>query len=159
MLSDSREVWVTAIQAIRLSQLNLAARPEAIPWGYVAEVKEPAFCRMVLISDAINKNGRTKMKVEWTLSARRIDDETTEYTNHIHTSATDEFITFVQEHGITLEQAAAARLERLIAMRNRCMGIFVHSACSPNLPHPTSIIASGILRLATRRTVASYRNM
>jgi hypothetical protein len=85
MLSDSREVWaVTAIQAIRLSQLNLAARPEAIPLGYVAEVKEPAFCRMVSISDAINKNGRAKVKVEWTLSGRRIDDETTEYTNHIH---------------------------------------------------------------------------
>ena len=37
---------------------------------YVAEVKEPALCRMVSISDAINKNGRTKVKVEWTLSAR-----------------------------------------------------------------------------------------
>jgi hypothetical protein len=32
---------------------------------YVAEVKEPALCRMVSISDAINKNGRTKVKVEW----------------------------------------------------------------------------------------------
>jgi len=46
---------------------------------------------------------------EWTLSARKIDDQTTEYTNHIHASATDEFMAFIQEHGITLEQAAAAR--------------------------------------------------
>src|ERR1700684_3477280 len=76
---------------------------------YVAEVKEPALCRMVSISDAINKNGRTKVKVEWTLSARKLDDQTTEYTNYIHASATDEFIAFIQEHGITLEQAAAAR--------------------------------------------------
>jgi hypothetical protein len=76
---------------------------------YVAEVKEPALCRMVSISDAINKNGRTKVKVEWTLSARKIDDQTTEYTNYIHASATDEFMVFIQEHGITLEQAAAAR--------------------------------------------------
>jgi hypothetical protein len=75
---------------------------------YVAEVKEPALCRMVSISDAI-KNGYTTVKVEWTLSARKIDDETTEYTNHIHDSATDEFIAFIQEHGITIEQAAAAR--------------------------------------------------
>src|SRR5277367_4118402 len=67
---------------------------------YVAEVKEPALCRMVSISDAINKNGRTKVKVEWTLSARKIDDQA---------STTDEFIVFIQEHGITLEQAAAAR--------------------------------------------------
>jgi hypothetical protein len=76
---------------------------------YVAEVKEPTLCRMVSISDAINKNGYTTVKVEWTLSARKIDDETTEYTNHIHDSATDEFIAFIQEHGITIEQAAAAR--------------------------------------------------
>jgi hypothetical protein len=76
---------------------------------YVPEVKEAALCRMVSISDAISKNGRTKVRVEWTLSARKIDDQTTEYTNHIHASATDEFISFIQEHGITLEQAAAAR--------------------------------------------------
>jgi hypothetical protein len=76
---------------------------------YVAEVKEPALCRMVSISDSITKNGRTKVKVEWTLSARKIDGQTTEYTNHIHASATDEFMAFIQEHGITLEQAAAAR--------------------------------------------------
>lgn len=76
---------------------------------YIAEVKEPTLCRMVSISDAISKNGRTKVKVEWTLSARKIDDQTTEYTNHIHASATDEFLAFIAEHGITLEQAAAAR--------------------------------------------------
>jgi hypothetical protein len=76
---------------------------------YVAEVKEPALCRMVSISDSINKNGRTKAKVEWTLSARKIDDQTTGYTNHIRATATDEFMAFIQEHGITLEQAASAR--------------------------------------------------
>src|ERR1700693_5619890 len=74
---------------------------------YVAEVKEPTLCRMVSISDAINKNGRTKVKVEGMLSARKLDDQTTQYTNHIQASATDEFIAFIQEHG-TLEQAAAA---------------------------------------------------
>jgi hypothetical protein len=36
---------------------------------YVAEVKKPALCRLVSISDAINKSGRTKVKVEWTLRA------------------------------------------------------------------------------------------
>jgi hypothetical protein len=36
-------------------------------------------------------------------------------------------------------------------MRNRCRGIFAHIACSPNIPDPTSTIAFGILRLATRR--------
>src|SRR5260370_2543046 len=41
---------------------------------YVAEVKEPSLCRMVSISDAINKNGRTKVKIEWTPSAPENDD-------------------------------------------------------------------------------------
>ena len=39
---------------------------------YLAEVKEPALCRMISISDGIDKNGRTKVKVEWMLSARKI---------------------------------------------------------------------------------------
>ena len=94
----------------RIMSINVETIGDAlIVQHYVAEVKEPALCRMVSISDAINKNGRTKVKVEWTLSARKIDDQTTEYTNYIHASATDEFMVFIQEHGITLEQAAAAR--------------------------------------------------
>jgi hypothetical protein len=76
---------------------------------YLAEAEKPALCRMVSISNSITKNGRTKVKVEWMLSARKIDDQTTEYTNHLHASATDEFIAFIREHGITREQAAAAR--------------------------------------------------
>jgi hypothetical protein len=68
----------------RIMSINVETIGDAlIVQHYVAEVKEPALCRMVSISDAINKNGRTKVKVEWTLSARRIDDQTTEYTNHM----------------------------------------------------------------------------
>jgi hypothetical protein len=94
----------------RIMSINVETIGDAlIVQHYVAEVKEPALCRMVSISDAINKNGRTKVKVEWTLSARKIDDQTTEYTNYIHASATDEFMVFIHEHGIPLEQAAAAR--------------------------------------------------
>jgi hypothetical protein len=76
---------------------------------YVMEVHEPALCRLVSTSDAITKNGRSKVKVVWELSAKRIDDETCEYSNNIHSYATDEFLDFIKEHGITIEQAAAAR--------------------------------------------------
>ncbi len=94
----------------RITSINVETIGDAlIVQHYVAEVKGPALCRMVSISDAINKNGRTKVTVEWTLSAQRIDDHTTEYINHIRASATDEFIAFIHEHGITFEQAAAAR--------------------------------------------------
>ncbi len=76
---------------------------------YHAEIHEPLHCRMVSISDAITKNGRSKVKVVWDLSAKPLDDRSCEYTNHINAYATDEFLEFIQLHGITFEQAAAAR--------------------------------------------------
>jgi hypothetical protein len=53
--------------------------------------------------------GRTKVQLVWELSAKKIDDHACEYSNHIHASATDEFLTFIQKNGITFEQARAAR--------------------------------------------------
>jgi hypothetical protein len=76
---------------------------------YVAEVHEPHYCRMVSISDSISPAGATKVQVVWELSAKRINDQTCEYTNHIHGTATEETLAFLKEHGITLEAAAAAR--------------------------------------------------
>jgi hypothetical protein len=76
---------------------------------YVAEIKEPTLCRMVSLSDSITKNGRTKVRVVWELSAKKIDEETSEYSNRIHASATDEMLEFIKQHGISFEQAAAAR--------------------------------------------------
>ncbi|BAV07414.1 hypothetical protein [Filimonas lacunae] len=76
---------------------------------YVAEIHEPHYCRMVSISDAISVNGRTKVKVQWELRATKIDDTHTEYTNEINAFATDEFLEFIEEHKITLEEAANAR--------------------------------------------------
>jgi putative intracellular protease/amidase len=106
---------------------------------YIAEVKEPTLCRMVSISDAINKNGRTKVKVEWTLSAKKIDDRTSEYSNYIHASATDEFLAFIKEHGITLPQAAAAR----------------QAASDAHNHEETPNFAASIQRHATRSNVLS----
>jgi hypothetical protein len=76
---------------------------------YVAEVHEPHFCRMVSISDSISPAGRTKLQVVWELSAKKIDDQTCEYTNHIHSTAIDQTLAFLNEHGIPLEAARAAR--------------------------------------------------
>jgi hypothetical protein len=78
---------------------------------YVAGVRQPHLCRMVSMSDAITAKGRTKVQVVWELSAKKIDDYTCEYSNHIHASATDEFLTFIEKNGITFEQARAARQE------------------------------------------------
>jgi hypothetical protein len=76
---------------------------------YIAEVREPHFCRMVSISDSISPAGRTKLQVVWELSARKIDGLTCEYTNHIHSTAIDQTLAFFKEHDIPFEKARAAR--------------------------------------------------
>ncbi len=68
---------------------------------YVAEALEQHFCRIVSISDSISPAGRTKLQVVWELSARKIDDQTCEYTNHIHSTAIDQTTGFFKEHGGT----------------------------------------------------------
>jgi hypothetical protein len=75
---------------------------------FVAEVQEPHFCRLTSISDAITVKGR-KVHLLWELSAKKIDDHSCEYINHIHSTATDEFLTFIEKNGVTVEQARAAR--------------------------------------------------
>lgn len=76
---------------------------------YVAEVREPHVCRMVSISDAITPAGRTKVQVMWELSVRKLDNQTCQYSNHIHTSTTEEFMEFLKEHHISFERARDAR--------------------------------------------------
>jgi putative intracellular protease/amidase len=76
---------------------------------YVAEVLQPHFCRMVSISDSFSPAGRTKLQVIWELSAKRIDDYSCEYTNHIHSTAIAQTLAFLKEHNIPLESARAAR--------------------------------------------------
>src|SRR5277367_6798716 len=76
---------------------------------YVAEVQEPHFCRMVSISDSISPAGRTKLQVVWELSVKKIDEKSCEYTNHIHSTATDQTLTFLKEHNVPFESARAAR--------------------------------------------------
>jgi hypothetical protein len=76
---------------------------------YVAEISEPQLCRMDSISDSISPAGRTKLQVIWELSARKTEDQTCEFTNHIHSSAIDETLAFFENHCIPFESARAAR--------------------------------------------------
>ena len=76
---------------------------------YVAEIHEPHCCRLVSISDSISPAGRTKLQVVWELSVKEIDEQTCEYTNHIHSTAIDQTLSFLKEHNIPLESARQAR--------------------------------------------------
>lgn len=76
---------------------------------FVAEMATPSLCRMVSTSDAFTSNGRTRVQVIWTLSARGIDDKTCEYTNSVVAHPTSEFMDFIAKHSIRFEDAAAQR--------------------------------------------------
>ncbi len=76
---------------------------------YVAEIATPTLCRMVSASEAFTPNGRTRVQVIWTLSAKRIDDLTSEYTNSVVAHPTVEFMEFIARHNVTFEEAAAGR--------------------------------------------------
>jgi len=76
---------------------------------YVAEVATPTLCRMVSTSDAFTPNGRTRVQVIWTLSVKKIDHQTCEYTNSVVAHPTQEFLDFIDKHGMPFEEAANAR--------------------------------------------------
>jgi hypothetical protein len=77
--------------------------------NYIGEITDKNHCRMVSQSDAFTPNGRTKVQVIWDLSVRKIDDGHSEYTNSVIAHPTPEFLEFIKRHGVTFEDAAAAR--------------------------------------------------
>ena len=76
---------------------------------YIGEITEPHLCRMVSLSDAFTPNGRTRVQVLWELSVKPINSTRCEYTNSVTATPTKEFLDFIKRHGISFEQAAAAR--------------------------------------------------
>lgn len=76
---------------------------------YVAETFTPALCRMVSVSDAFTPNGRTRVQVIWTLSAKRLDAGSFEYTNSVVAHPTAEFMDFIAQQGVSFDDAAAGR--------------------------------------------------
>lgn len=76
---------------------------------YVADIATPSLCRMVSTSDAFTPNGRTRVQIIWTLSVKKIDDKSCQYTNSVVAHPTSEFMEFIAKHNMTFEEAAAAR--------------------------------------------------
>ncbi len=76
---------------------------------YVEEIGEPDHLRLVSKSDLCTPTGRTKIGVIWDLSVKKIDDQTCEFTNLVHSSATPELLDFLGKQGIPWEVFQAAR--------------------------------------------------
>jgi len=76
---------------------------------YIEEIGEPSHLRLVSNSDVFTPTGRIKIGVIWDLSVRKIDDQTCEFTNTVHSSGTPELMDFLGKQGIPWEVFQSAR--------------------------------------------------
>ena len=76
---------------------------------YVEEISERDHLRLVSSSDMFTPTGRIRVGVVWDLSVKKIDDQSCEFTNTVHSSATPELIDVLAKQGIPWEVFKAAR--------------------------------------------------
>jgi hypothetical protein len=76
---------------------------------YVEEIAEPHHLRLVSNSDVFTPTGRVKVGVIWDLSLKKIDADTCEFTNVVHSSFTPELLDSLAKQGIPQEAFQAAR--------------------------------------------------
>lgn len=76
---------------------------------YVEKLAEPHHLILQSVSDLFTPAGRTTMVVMWELTVTRIDDQRSEFTNHVRTWPTDEFNAYLDRQGIPFEVFRAQR--------------------------------------------------
>jgi hypothetical protein len=67
---------------------------------YVEEIAEAHHLRLVSNSDVFTPAGRVKVDVIWDLSVKKIDADTCEFTNQVHSSFTPELLDTLSKQGI-----------------------------------------------------------
>lgn len=100
---------------------------------FVGEVTEPHHCRLVSTSEAIAAEGRTTVEVTWELRAEPTADGRCTVTDRLAVLPTGDYFAFLDHHGITFEDAAAA----------------CHTACSDHNRRETPLLAASIARRAS----------
>src|ERR1700733_6375522 len=76
---------------------------------YVEDIAAPDHLRLVSTSDLFTPAGRTKIRVVWDLHVKKLDEQTGEWTNTVHSSATPELEEFLGSQGIPWDVFRAAR--------------------------------------------------
>ena len=78
---------------------------------YAGELVGARRCRLASISDVFTDLGRTTMHVVWDFSVEPFDEHSCEYVSDLAAIATDEFLAFIDDHGLDFEATAAAYSE------------------------------------------------
>jgi hypothetical protein len=76
---------------------------------YVEDIGERDHLRLVSNSDIFTPTGRIKVGVIWDLSVRKIDEQSCEFTNTVHSSATTELLDLLAKQGIPWDVFKSAR--------------------------------------------------
>ena len=76
---------------------------------YVEEIAESHHLRLVSNSDVFTPAGRVKVGVIWDLSVKKIDADTCEFTNQVHSSFTPELLDSLGKQGIPPDVFRSAR--------------------------------------------------
>lgn len=76
---------------------------------YVEDIGERDHLRLVSNSDIFTPTGRIKVGVIWDLSVRKIDEQSCEFTNTVHSSATAELLDLLAKQGIPWDVFKSAR--------------------------------------------------
>jgi hypothetical protein len=71
---------------------------------YIETLAEKDHLILDSTSDVFTPTGQTTIHVTWELSAKKLGAESCEFTNHVSSYATEEFLTFLNRHGIPFEQ-------------------------------------------------------
>src|SRR5690348_6443157 len=67
---------------------------------YVEQVAEKHHLVVDSVSDLFTTAGRTNIRVMWELSVKALGPNECEFTNHVRSRATEEFLTFLNRQGI-----------------------------------------------------------
>ena len=76
---------------------------------YIEEIAEPHHLRLVSNSDVFTPTGRIKVGVIWDLSVKKIDSNTCEFTNEVHSTFTPELLDALAKQGIPRDVFQNAR--------------------------------------------------
>ena len=82
---------------------------------YVETLGEKDHLILESVSDIFTPTGRTTIHVLWELSVKAIDDQRSEFTNHVRSRGTEEFIAFLDRQGIPFDVFRAQRQPMSIA--------------------------------------------
>jgi hypothetical protein len=110
----------------------------------LAEFGVSSRLRAILVTDQLRpsaapEDGTQVLVVRGNRYLGSLDDQTTEYTNHIHASATDEFIAFIKERGESTVVGNRALFEELESL---CMNSYAWRYQIPELVKKSSRVPS-----------------